>query len=70
MADSQVVRKMCVVVSALRRSVSFYSSLTNLEFVGRTDSQAVRKICVVVFALRRSVSLRGSINWNLAASPN
>ena len=37
-ADSQVVRKMCVIVSALRRSVSFYSSLTNLEFGGLIPS--------------------------------
>ena len=32
-ADSQVVRKICVVVFALRRSVSFYSSLANWKFV-------------------------------------
>ena len=32
-AGGQVVRKICVVVSALRRSVSFYGSLANWEIV-------------------------------------
>ena len=38
-ADSQVVRKICVVVFALRRSVSFYSSLANWKL---SNSQSLR----------------------------
>ena len=68
-AGDQVVRKICVVVSALRRSVSFFGA-PNWNLARRAGGQVVRKICVVVFALRRSVSFYGSINWNLTASPN
>ena len=41
-----------------------------LEFARRAGSQVVRWICVIVPSLTRSVSFCGSINWNLAASPN
>ena len=41
-ADSQVVHKICVVVFALRRSVSFYSSFANWEFVVLSNSRSLR----------------------------
>ena len=68
-AGDHVVRKICVVVFSLRRSVSFCGT-ENWNLARRAGGQVVRKICVVVFALRRSVSFCGTENWNLAASPN
>ena len=66
-AGSQVVRKICVVVFALRRSVSFYGSI-NWNLARRAGSQVVRWIYVIVPFLTRSVSFFDATNWNLSNS--